>query len=341
MLIPEGNNMITISFYDTKPYDKKYFNIINEQYGFTINYFETKLSARTAKLAEGSDAVCAFVNDDVSAPTVDALNKLGIKIIAMRCAGYNNVDIRYAQDKIPVVRVPAYSPHAVAEHAMALLLTLNRRIHKAFLRTRDFNFSLNGLTGFDLYGKTVGVVGTGKIGSAFIDICRGFGMKVLAYDVFPNLDGVEYVDMETLLKRADLISLHCPLTPSTRHIINAKSIDKMKKGVFIVNTSRGALIDSEALLYGLLNEKLGGACLDVYEEESDLFYEDNSATIVKDDILSRLICLPNVIVTSHQGFLTGEALTNIASTTLENISEFFADGSLDNQILMNFSKNTV
>ena len=341
MLIPEGNSMITISFYDTKPYDKKYFNIINEQYGFTINYFETKLSARTAKLAEGSDAVCAFVNDDVSAPTVDALNKLGIKIIAMRCAGYNNVDIRYAQDKIPVVRVPAYSPHAVAEHAMALLLTLNRRIHKAFLRTRDFNFSLNGLTGFDLYGKTVGVVGTGKIGSAFIDICRGFGMKVLAYDVFPNLDGVEYVDMETLLERSDLISLHCPLTPSTRHIINAKSIDKMKKGVFIVNTSRGALIDSEALLYGLLNEKLGGACLDVYEEESDLFYEDNSATIVKDDILSRLICLPNVIVTSHQGFLTGEALTNIASTTLENISEFFADGSLDNQILMNFLKNTV
>lgn len=341
MLIPEGNNMITISFYDTKPYDKKYFNIINEQYGFTINYFETKLSARTAKLAEGSDAVCAFVNDDVSAPTIDALNKLGIKIIAMRCAGYNNVDIRYAQDKIPVVRVPAYSPHAVAEHAMALLLTLNRRIHKAFLRTRDFNFSLNGLTGFDLYGKTVGVVGTGKIGSAFIDICRGFGMKVLAYDVFPNLDGVEYVDMETLLERSDLISLHCPLTPSTRHIINAKSIDKLKKGVFIVNTSRGALIDSEALLYGLLNEKLGGACLDVYEEESDLFYEDNSATIVKDDILSRLICLPNVIVTSHQGFLTGEALTNIASTTLENISEFFADGSLDNQILMNFSKNTV
>ena len=333
--------MITISFYDTKPYDKKYFNIINEQYGFTINYFETKLSARTAKLAEGSDAVCAFVNDDVSAPTIDALHKLGIKIIAMRCAGYNNVDIRYAQDKIPVVRVPAYSPHAVAEHAMALLLTLNRRIHKAFLRTRDFNFSLNGLTGFDLYGKTVGVVGTGKIGSAFIDICRGFGMKVLAYDVFPNLDGVEYVEMETLLKRSDLISLHCPLTPSTRHIINAKSIDKMKKGVFIVNTSRGALIDSEALLYGLLNEKLGGACLDVYEEESDLFYEDNSATIVKDDILSRLICLPNVIVTSHQGFLTGEALTNIASTTLENISEFFADGSLDNQILMNFSKNTV
>ena len=277
--------MITISFYDTKPYDREYFNLINEQYGFTINYFETKLSARTAKLAEGSDAVCAFVNDDVSAPAIDALDKIGVRLIAMRCAGYNNVDILYADGKIPIVRVPSYSPHAVAEHAMALLLTLNRRIHKAFLRTRDFNFSLNGLTGFNMYGKTVGVIGTGKI--------------------------------------------------------NARSIDKMKKGVFIVNTSRGALIDSEALLYGLLNEKIGGACLDVYEEESELFYKDNSTVIVKDDILTRLICLPNVIVTSHQGFLTGEALTNIAATTLENISEFFADGSLDNQILLENSKKLV
>ena len=324
--------MITISFYDTKPYDREYFDIINEQYGFTINYFETKLNPKTVKLAEGSDAVCAFVNDDVSAPTVDALCKLGVKLIAMRCAGYNNVDVRYADGKIPVVRVPAYSPHAVAEHAMALLLTLNRRIHKAFLRTRDFNFSLNGLTGFDLFGKTVGVIGTGKIGAAFIDICRGFGMKIIAYDVFPGLDSVDYEELEVLLEKSDVISLHCPLTPSTRHVINAKSIDRMKKGAFVVNTSRGALIDSEALLYGLLNEKLGGACLDVYEEESELFYEDNSSVIVKDDILTRLICLPNVIVTSHQGFLTGEALTNIASTTLENISEFFADGSLDNQI---------
>ncbi len=333
--------MITISFYDTKPYDREYFNLINEQYGFKINYFETKLSARTAKLAEGSDAVCAFVNDDVSAPTINALQKLGVRLVAMRCAGYNNVDVRYADGKIPVVRVPAYSPYAVAEHAMALLLTLNRRVHKAFLRTRDFNFSLNGLTGFDLHGKTVGVVGTGKIGSAFIDICRGFGMKVLAFDVFESNEKAEYVDMETLLKQSDVISLHCPLNPSTRHIINAKSIDKMKSNVFIVNTSRGALIDSEALLYGLLNEKIGGACLDVYEEESELFYEDNSSTIVKDDILTRLICLPNVIVTSHQGFLTGEALTNIASATLENISEYFADGTLDNRIFAENSKITV
>ncbi len=333
--------MITVSFYDTKPYDRRFFDLINEQYGFTINYFETKLNSRTAKLSEGSDAVCAFVNDEVNAPAVDALNKLGVRLIAMRCAGYNNVDIRYANGKIPVVRVPAYSPHAVAEHAMALLLTLNRRTHKAFLRTRDFNFSLNGLTGFDLYGKTVGVIGTGKIGTAFIEICRGFGMSILAYDMFPSVEWVEYVDLDRLFRESDIISLHCPLNPSTRHMINAKSIDGMKKGVFIVNTSRGALVDSEALLYGLLNEKIGGACLDVYEEESELFYEDNSTSIVKDDILTRLICLPNVIVTSHQGFLTGEALTNIAATTLENISEFFADGSLDNQILAENSKNLI
>lgn len=333
--------MITISFYDTKPYDREYFNLINEQYGFTINYFETKLSPRTAKLAEGSDVVCAFVNDDLSAPVIDILHKIGIKLIAMRCAGYNNIDLKYAQGKIPIVRVPAYSPHAVAEHAIALMLTLNRRIHKAFLRTRDFNFSLNGLTGFDLYGRTVGVIGTGKIGAAFIDICRGFGMRVIAYDVFQSNEWVEYVDIDTLLKQSDIISLHCPLTSATRHIINSKNIEKMKKGVYIINTSRGALIDSEALLYGLLNEKIGGACLDVYEEETDLFYEDNSSTIVKDDILTRLICLPNVIVTSHQGFLTQEALTNIASTTLENISEYYADGSLDNQILLNNSVKTV
>lgn len=237
--------------------------------------------------------------------------------------------------------MPAYSPHAVAEHAMALLLTLNRKIHKAFLRTRDFNFSLNGLTGFDLHGKTVGVIGTGKIGSVFIEICKGFGMRVIAYDVAETNDGVEYVELETLLGLSDVISLHCPLTQATRHIINAKSIEKMKSGAYIINTSRGALIDSEALLYGLLNEKIGGACLDVYEEESELFYEDNSSSIVRDDVLTRLICLPNVIVTSHQGFLTGEALSNISTTTLENISEFFADGSLDNKITLENPKNSI
>ncbi len=324
--------MITIGFYDTKPYDMEYFNLINEQYGFKIKYIEARLNENTAMLACDCDAVCAFVSDDVSAAVIDRLCSCGVKLIAMRCAGYNNVDIKYAENKIPVVRVPAYSPYAVAEHAMAMLLTLNRRTHKAFLRTRDFNFSLNGLTGFDLHSKTVGVIGTGNIGSVFIDICKGFGMKVIAYDVNRTMTDVEYVDLDTLFRKSDIISLHCPLNHSTYYMIDKKSISKMKKNVFIVNTSRGALINSEDLLEALLSERVGGACLDVYEEEVNLFYEDNSETIIKDEILSRLIGLPNVIVTSHQGFLTREALTNIASTTLENISEFFMEGSLPNKI---------
>lgn len=324
--------MITIGFYDAKPYDIEYFNLINEQYGFKIKYIEARLNENTAMLACDCDAVCAFVSDDVSAVVIDRLCSCGVKLIAMRCAGYNNVDIKYAENKIPVVRVPAYSPYAVAEHAMAMLLTLNRRTHKAFLRTRDFNFSLNGLTGFDLHSKTVGVIGTGNIGSVFIDICKGFGMKVIAYDVNRTMTEVEYVELDTLFRKSDIISLHCPLNHSTYHMIDKNSISKMKKNVFIINTSRGALINSEDLLEALLNERVGGACLDVYEEEVNLFYEDNSETIIKDEILTRLIGLPNVIVTSHQGFLTREALTNIASTTLENISEFFMEGSLPNKI---------
>lgn len=324
--------MITIGFYDAKPYDIEYFNLINEQYGFKIKYIEARLNENTAMLSCDCDAVCAFVSDDVSAEVIDRLCSVGVKLIAMRCAGYNNVDIKYAENKIPVVRVPAYSPYAVAEHAMAMLLTLNRRTHKAFLRTRDFNFSLNGLTGFDLHSKTVGVIGTGNIGSVFVDICKGFGMKVIAYDVNRTMDEVKYVDLDTLFRNSDIISLHCPLNHSTYHMIDENSISKMKKSVFIVNTSRGALINSEDLLEALLDERVGGACLDVYEEEVNLFYEDNSETIIKDEILSRLIGLPNVIVTSHQGFLTREALTNIASTTLENISEFFMEGTLPNKI---------
>ncbi len=324
--------MITIGFYDAKPYDIEYFNLINEQYGFKIKYIEARLNENTALLSCDCDAVCAFVSDDVSAEVIDRLCSVGVKLIAMRCAGYNNVDIKYAENKIPVVRVPAYSPYAVAEHAMAMLLTLNRRTHKAFLRTRDFNFSLNGLTGFDLHSKTVGIIGTGNIGSVFVDICKGFGMKVIAYDVNRTMDEVKYVDLDTLFRNSDIISLHCPLNHSTYHMIDENSISKMKKSVFIVNTSRGALINSEDLLEALLDERVGGACLDVYEEEVNLFYEDNSETIIKDEILSRLIGLPNVIVTSHQGFLTREALTNIASTTLENISEFFMEGTLPNKI---------
>lgn len=324
--------MIRIGFFDAKPYDKEYFDSLNQEYGFQIDYYETKLNIHTAALASDSQVICAFVNDDLSAPVIDRLVRCGVELIAMRCAGYNNVDIKFAQGQIPVVRVPAYSPYAVAEHAMALLLTLVRRTHKAFLRTRDFNFSLNGLTGFDLYGKTVGVIGTGRIGEAFIEICRGFGIKILAYDIQQTNRYAEYVELDDLFQRADIISLHCPLNTATNHIINKKSIEKMKKGVFIINTSRGALIDSEALLDGLMKEKIGGACLDVYEEEVDLFYEDNSQTIIRDDILLKLICLPNVIVTSHQGFLTREALTNIAATTLENIDAFFHSHALKNQI---------
>ncbi len=324
--------MSVIGFYDAKPYDIEYFNLINEQYGFNIKYFEAKLNENTAMLSSDCDAVCAFVSDDVSAAVIDRLRECGVKLIAMRCAGYNNVDVRYAENKIPVVHVPAYSPYAVAEHAMAMLLTLNRRTHKAFLRTRDFNFSLNGLTGFDLHSKTVGIIGTGKIGSVFIDICKGFGTKVLAYDIYKSNPDADYVDIDTLFRNSDIISLHCPLNRDTYHMIDRDSISKMKKNVFIVNTSRGALINSEDLLDALLDERVGGACLDVYEEEVNLFYEDNSDTIIKDEILTRLIGLPNVIVTSHQGFFTREALTNIASTTLENISEFFAEGSLTNKI---------
>jgi D-lactate dehydrogenase len=324
--------MIEIGFFDTKPYDTEYFNLINEQYGFRLRYIESKLNSDTSVLASGCDAICAFVSDDLSAEVINNLYHMGIKLIAMRCAGYNNVDIRYAQERIPVVRVPAYSPYAVAEHAMAMLLTLNRRTHKAFLRTRDFNFSLNGLTGFDLHSKTVGVIGTGNIGNVFIDICRGFGMKILAYDLSKRNNYAEYVSLDKLFESSDIISLHCPLTKDTHHLINEERINRMKNTAYIINTSRGALINSEDLLDGLINKKIAGACLDVYEEEADLFFEDNSDTIIKDATLSRLIGLPNVIVTSHQGFFTREALTNIASTTLENISSYFCDGSLENKI---------
>lgn len=324
--------MINVAFYDVKPYDLEYFNLINDKFQFSIKYIEGRLNVNTAILADGCNAVCAFVNDDVSADVIERLSGIGIKLIAMRCAGYNNVDVKYAEGKIPVVRVPAYSPYAVAEHAVALLLTLNRRTHKAFLRTRDFNFSLNGLTGFDLHGKTVGVIGTGKIGTVFIDICRGFGLKIIAYDVSKKQNNVEYVSLDELFERSDIVSLHCPLSKDTHHIINENSISKMKKNCFIINTSRGALIDSEDLLDALLNERIGGACLDVYEEESELFYEDKSETIIKDNVLSRLICLPNVIVTSHQGFLTREALMNIASTTLENIDSYLNKGKLVNNV---------
>ena len=324
---------IRIAFFDSKDYDQNSFMESNKEDEFEITYYETRLSEDTCKLAEGHDVVCVFVNDDVNSKVIDALHKMGVKLIALRCAGYNNVDIEYAYGKIHVVRVPAYSPYAVAEHAMALLLTSVRRIHKAYIRTKDFNFSLNGMTGFDLHGKTVGVVGTGKIGRIFIDICRGFGMNIIAYDKFPAADtGIEYVSLDELWEKSDIISLHCPLTDESKHMINAESMMKMKKGVVIINTSRGALIDSEALVEGIKARQIGAACLDVYEEESNVFFHDYSNHIVNDDSLARLISMPNVIVTSHQAFLTNEALKNIADTTLENIKEFFERDTCSNEI---------
>ncbi len=326
--------MIEVAFYDAKAYDKPSFDRCGAARGVCFKYLETKLNEDTVALAEGCDAVCVFVNDTVNAAVIDRLHAYGVRLIALRSAGYNNVDVQAAFGKLHVVHVPAYSPYAVAEHAMALLLTSVRRIHKAYNRTREFNFSLNGLTGFDFHGKTVGVVGTGKIGRIFIDICRGFGMRVIAYDPYPVPDGgIEYVPLGDLLARSDIISLHCPLTDGTRHMIDAAAIEKMKKGVVIVNTSRGALIDAEALLDGIKARKVGAACLDVYEEEADVFFEDRSGHILNDDLLSRLISMPNVIVTSHQAFLTEEALNNIAETTVNNILSCFRnDGVCDNEL---------
>ena len=326
--------MIKVAFFDAKAYDKPSFDRYGSLQDVRFKYLETKLNEDTVDLARGCDAVCVFVNDTVNAAVIDRLYEYGVRLIALRSAGYNNVDLQAAFGKIHVVHVPAYSPYAVAEHAIALLLTSVRRIHKAYNRTREFNFSLNGLTGFDFHGKTVGVVGTGKIGRIFIDICRGFGMNVIAYDRFPAKDsGITYVSLEELLEQSDIISLHCPLTDGTRHMINAEAIAKMKKGVVIVNTSRGALIDAEALLEGIKARKIGAACLDVYEEEADVFFEDRSGHILNDDLLSRLISMPNVIVTSHQAFLTEEALNNIAETTVSNIlSCFEKDGMCDNEL---------
>lgn len=313
-----------LAFFDAKPYDIPGFDASARGTGLEIKYFETRLNEDTVSLAASFDAVCVFVNDTVSAAVVEKLYSFGIRLIVLRCSGFNNVDMAACQGKIRVFRVPAYSPHAVAEHAMALLLTIIRRTHKAYIRTRDFNFSLQGFVGFDLYGKTVGVVGTGKIGRAFAGICQGFGMKVLAYDKFPSPDtGMNYVPLEEPLTRSDIISLHCPLTEDTHHLIRAETIAGMKKGVTIINTSRGALINTEDLIQGIKEKKVGAACLDVYEEEGDIFYEDCSGHVVQDDKLVRLIAMPNVIVSSHQAFLTKEALDNIAETTVDNALKFF------------------
>lgn len=323
--------MEKIAFFDTKPYDRIWFDRLNRE--FEIVYFESRLRPESVRLTEGFRAVCAFVNDDIGERTVQGLAANGVELVAMRCAGYNNVALGAARGRLRVVRVPAYSPYAVAEHAMGMILMLNRKLHKAYIRTRDFNFSLNGLMGFDLHGKTAGVIGTGKIGRTFIDICRGFGMNVIANDPFPAKDsGITYVSREELFRQSDIISLHCPLTEDTRYIINEQALSLMKPETLIVNTSRGKLIDSEALLAALNEKRIGGAALDVYEEETDLFFEDNSDKLIKDDTLSLLVSRPNVLITSHQAFFTREAMQSIAETTLQSISDFFAGRELKYEI---------
>ncbi|BBF43188.1 D-lactate dehydrogenase [Lachnospiraceae bacterium KM106-2] len=334
--------MKKISFYDAKPYDKFFFDQLNEDHKFEIVYHDSKLSQDTAILSKGCDAVCAFVNDKLDEKTLEILYENGIKIIAMRCAGYNNIDFKYAYEKIHVVRVPAYSPYAVAEFAMGMLLVLNRKLHRAYNRTRDFNFSLNNLTGFDLKGKTLGIVGTGKIGRTFMEVASGFGFTMIAYDPYPAKESnIEYVSFEELCKRSDIISLHCPLTQDSYHLIDKDSLNLMKDGVFIINTSRGALINSEDLLDGIRSGKVGAAGLDVYEEESEIFFTDFSDSIIKDDILALLLAMPNVLITSHQAFLTKEALTNIAETTLNNLEDYFEGRDLTNEVCYHCSKEFV
>lgn len=324
-----------IAFFSTKPYDKDYF----ERYNGThqIDFFDAALNEQSVRLAEGAGAVCVFVNDQLNARVIGALQKLSIRLIALRCAGFNNVDLSAANKAgIKIVRVPAYSPYAVAEHALALIMTLNRKTHKAYNRVREGNFSLEKLTGFDLYHKTVGVVGTGKIGGVFARIMLGLGCRVLAYDKYKDKElvkaGVEYQDFEKLLAEADILSLHCPLMDTTRHLINEQSLAKMKKGMMLINTSRGGLIDTQAVVEALKNKTVGYLGIDVYEQEENIFFNDLSEQILQDDTLARLMIFPNVLITSHQGFLTEEALTQIAMVTLRNVDDFEQGNLLINEV---------
>ncbi|HPN73474.1 MAG TPA: 2-hydroxyacid dehydrogenase [Candidatus Omnitrophota bacterium] len=326
-----------IILFDAKPYDREFFDKANEKYGYVIKYVKSHLSDDTALMAEGNDAVCVFVNDKVTARVTDILSGLGIKIVALRCAGYNNVDLKAVYGRMHLVRVPEYSPYAVAEHALALMMSLNRKTHRAYYRVRDNNFSITGLMGFDMKDKTAGVIGTGKIGRVLIGILKGLGMNVIAHDPHPAQEyerklGFSYVPEDELYSRSDVISLHCPLTRETEHIINRESISKMKRGVMLINTGRGKLIDTKALIEGLKSGQVGYAGLDVYEEESEYFFEDLSGDFIDDDVLARLMTFPNVLITSHQGFFTEEALSNIADTTLDNIKGFFDGDHLKNEI---------
>ncbi|WNN46859.1 2-hydroxyacid dehydrogenase [Siccibacter colletis] len=315
-----------LAIYSTKQYDKKYLEHVNQEYGFELDFYDFLLTEKTAKTAHGCDGVCIFVNDDGSRPVLEELKKVGVKFIALRCAGFNNVDLDAAKELgLHVVRVPAYSPEAVAEHAIGMMMCLNRRIHRAYQRTRDANFSLEGLTGFTMHGKTAGVIGTGKIGVAALRILKGFGMRLLAFDPYPSAAalelGVEYVDLQTLFSQSDVITLHCPLTPENYHLLNRSAFDQMKDGVMIINTSRGGLVDSQAAIDALKSQKIGALGMDVYENERDLFFEDKSNDVIQDDVFRRLSACHNVLFTGHQAFLTEEALISISETTLQNLSQ--------------------
>lgn len=318
---------LRIAFFDAKSYDIESFNAVNKDYNFDIRYYQERLSISTVPLAKGADVVCIFVNAECDAQVIDELINNGVKLIALRCAGFNNVDLKAAEGRIRVTRVPAYSPHAVAEYAVSLMLSLNRKIYRAVNRTRDGNFTLNGLLGFDMYGKTAGVIGMGRIAKELIKILHGFGMNVMAYDLYPDHEfakqyNVKVVSLDELYANSDIISLHCPLTPDTKFLINNDSIAKMKKGVMIINTGRGKLINTEDLIEGLRSKQVGSAGLDVYEEEREYFYEDKSDKMIDDDVLARLLMVPNVVLTSHQAFFTAEALHNIAVSTLDSVKEF-------------------
>lgn len=326
-----------IAFFDTKEYDKNSFDEHNKDYGYEITYFKSKLTAETAPLANGFDVVCIFVNDVVDKEVLRILEGSSVKLIALRCAGFNNIDVTYLTDKIKVVRVPDYSPYAVAEHAIGLLLTLNRKIYKAYQRTRKYNFSLDGLLGYDIHGKTVGVIGTGKIGKVFINIMNGFGANVVAYDAFPDEESAKKmnyknVSLDELFRSSDIISLHCPLTQETTHIINKESMDKMKDGVVIINTSRGKLVNTRDLIDMLQTGKISGLGLDVYEDEEKYFLNDMSNSYIRDEDLSILLSMPNVVITAHQAFFTKEALEKIVSTTFNNIKEIFEKGESINEV---------
>ena len=329
-----------IIFFDIKDYDREFFEKYGKNYNYEMSFFKSRLSLENVHLTKGYDVVCAFTNDDIGKETIDAMAENGVRLLAMRCAGFNNVSLKDIHNRFKVVRVPAYSPHAIAEYTVGLILAVNRKINKAYVRTREGNFSINGLMGVDLYGKTAGIIGTGKIGQILIKILKGFDMKVIAYDLFPNQKvaeelGFEYVSLDELYANSDIISLNCPLTKDTQYMINRRSMLKMKDGVILVNTGRGQLIDSADLVEALKDKKVGAVALDVYEEEEDYFFEDKSTQVIEDDILGRLLSFYNVLITSHQAYFTKEAVEAITVTTLNNIKDFIEGKPLVNEVPQN------